>query len=120
MNYKGNVGIRKNNSYNINKLSDKAKSKIEVEIRDVGEVVDLVKENHSEFDIIMKIDCEGGEYEIIERLGALNMLGKIKLFMIEWHDLGAHPLEKIFLKEGFELISKNLEPNSGMIYAFKR
>ncbi|MFK5889290.1 MAG: FkbM family methyltransferase [Flavobacteriaceae bacterium] len=117
--YKGNVGIRKNNSYSINKLAENAKKKIEVEIKDIGEVIDLVRKQHPNLDIIMKIDCEGGEYEIINRLDTLNLLTKVKLFMIEWHDLGAHPIETILLKEGFELISKNSETNSGMIYAIK-
>jgi len=119
-NFKGNVGIRKNNSYDINKLADNKKKEIEVDIKDVGEIFVSIEKRHNDLKIIMKIDCEGGEYEIINRLNELHLLSKVNLFMIEWHDLGSISIEKVLVDNGFELISKNSEINSGMIYAFKK
>lgn len=119
-NFKGNSGIRKDNSYVINKLAENEKEEVIVKIRDIGEEFELIRNNHLNPNIILKIDCEGGEYEIINRLNELNLLNDVKLFMIEWHDKGAQSLENILLENGFQIISRNLETNSGMLYAFNK
>ncbi|NCT58993.1 FkbM family methyltransferase [archaeon] len=118
--FKGNSGIRKNNSFSINKLVADEKKEILVKIRDIGAEFETLRLKHSNSNIIMKIDCEGGEYEILNRMDELNLLIYVKLFMIEWHDNGPQSLEKILLEKNFQIISKNLETNSGMIYAFNK
>ena len=71
--------------------------------------------------IILKIDCEGSEYEILERLNDTNLLPRFDVIMIEWHIKGAASLQKILFENNFEILSMG-EHNTdiGMLYAFKK
>ena len=65
------------------------------------------------------MDCEGAEYEIFENLSESNLLGKIDVLIIEWHDKGAKSIENTLLKFGFNVFSRDLGPISGIITASK-
>jgi len=70
--------------------------------------------------LVIKLDCEGCEYEIIERLEAQGLLGRVTLFMIEWHKRGPARIAEILTKNGFAVLS--LRPHSnyvGMLYAVR-
>jgi FkbM family methyltransferase len=69
--------------------------------------------------IMIKMDCEGAEYEIFENLSESNLLGKIDVLIIEWHDKGAKSIENTLLKFGFNVFSRDLGPISGIITASK-
>lgn len=116
--FKGNTGKRGDLSYSINKLSEEEKTMVDVEIESVGDVFDRIKLEKDE-KLMLKVDCEGGEYEIIESLEKNQLLSKVNMFVIEWHDKGAKPLEEILKRNGFQLISRRLEVNSGLIYAYQ-
>jgi hypothetical protein len=68
----------------------------------------------------LKIDCEGAEYEIIQKLSDTNLLADIDILLIEWHDKGAKMLEDILIANDFRIISRHLTSITGMIYAFKK
>lgn len=114
---KGNCGIRLDSSLVINR--DNAKE-IEIIIEDVGGKVGGLIANHAAQKIVFKIDCEGAEYEIMQKLSDSNLLVNIDIFLIEWHDKGAEILEDLLIKNNYTLISTHLTSISGMIYAFKK
>lgn len=41
-------------------------------------------------DLVVKLDCEGAEYALLERLIADDLDDRITLLLVEWHD---HPVE---------------------------
>lgn len=50
------------------------------------DIADFLAELFSpEDNIIMKLNCEGAEYEIIRRLHQMGMLGWIKKWYVQWH-----------------------------------
>ena len=118
-NLKGNAGIRGNLSYSINKLEETDKREIKVKIIDVTEELDTIIKSHPNKKIGMKIDCEGGEYELLEKLDKENKFKHIDILMIEWHDKGSEIIENILLKNKYKIFSRVLEINSGMVYATK-
>jgi FkbM family methyltransferase len=113
---KGNCGIRLDLSLVINK--DNAQE-IDIDIKNIGDVIPNLLAKHPDQKKVLKIDCEGAEYEILEKLDELNLLADIDILLIEWHDKGAKVLEKILIDNNFRVISRHLTSISGMIYAFK-
>lgn len=115
MEYKGSVGINGLASY-IMPQSELDKELLE--IRDVSDAINSIIENNN--NVILKIDCEGAEYEILNRLDALKILPNIKYLMIEWHIEGPHYLIDILNRNNFFVLSFNEnEKDIGMIYAYK-
>ncbi|WP_016991064.1 FkbM family methyltransferase [Flavobacterium sp. ACAM 123] len=114
---KGNCGIRLDLSLVLDK--DNAEE-INIGIRSIGEVLPDLFTKHPEQKKVLKIDCEGAEYEILEKLSELNLLDEIDVLLIEWHDKGAKTLEDLLVENNFRIISRYLTSITGMIYAFKR
>jgi FkbM family methyltransferase len=113
--YKGSVGINGVASY-INKDIDR--EVLELKIKDVYEALSSVIA--SDLKKVMKIDCEGAEYEIIRRLDETRMIKDINFYMIEWHINGPGDIKSIFKRNGFDVLSFNdLSKDIGLIYAYK-
>lgn len=113
--YKGSVGINGVASYidNVNDVQE-----ISLNIVDVYEAL---KEIETKRKTILKVDCEGAEFEIIKRLNDTSLLTKFDVIMIEWHVKGPAVLKKTLLDNGFEVLSfKEHNTDIGMLYAFKR
>lgn len=76
-----------------------------VEIISAAEVVDFVLKKEASRNIVLKIDCEGMEYEIIECLAEAGLLSKIWATIIEWHRRGnlgdPAQLQSILTNNGF-------------------
>lgn len=116
--YKGSVGIRGTGSHIDNKGVLVSTNMI---IEDVEShfhrILDSVSVN-----VVVKIDCEGAEYEILNRLQDCGMLknDKIKGLMIEWHYDGPGMLSDILIRHDFQVISQRAHDDTiGMIYAFR-
>lgn len=113
---KGNCGIRLESSLVIDK--DNAKE-IDINIKNISEVLPDLMAKHSGQKKVLKIDCEGAEYEIVQKLSDTNVLADIDVLLIEWHDKGAKMLEEVLVANDFRVISRHLTSITGMIYAFK-
>ena len=113
---KGNCGIRLDSSLVIDK--DNA-NEIEINIKNIGEVIPQLLAQHPDQKKVFKIDCEGAEYEIVEKLSELNLFVDVDVLLIEWHDKGATILEDLLIANNFRVISRYLTSITGMIYAFK-
>ncbi|MDB0061197.1 FkbM family methyltransferase [bacterium] len=116
---KGNSGLRGEASFSIRNLKEKEKTIVSVDIIDVSEEFLKIKKIHPQEKIGLKIDCEGGEYEIIDKLDLDGLLDQVNVLIIEWHDKGAEHIEDVLIKNKFKIFSRVLETNSGIIYASK-
>jgi FkbM family methyltransferase len=116
-NFKGNSGLRGEDSYSINRLNENERTIVDVEIVDIKLELEEIINNNKSCKIGLKIDCEGAEYEILQRLHTASLLAKVDVLLIEWHDKGANDLENILKVNNFKIFSRVLEINSGIIYA---
>lgn len=116
-NVKGNTGVRGDMS-----TSFKSENVVEIKvaIKNASEQIIKVIAANTEYKTIVKIDCEGGEYEIFENLSESGVIAQIDYLMMEWHDKGAEVLEEALKNNGFICFSQRLAINSGMIYAVKK
>ena len=116
-NAKGNTGIRGelSTSFDANFVE-----KIDVKIMKASNEIQKIIDENSNSKIVLKMDCEGGEYEIFEDLDKNGLLNRFDIIMLEWHDRGADVLEEQLKKNGFDFFSQTLAFNAGMIYAKKR
>jgi FkbM family methyltransferase len=93
-------------------------------VHEASAEVDRLRLKYPALDLVMKIDCEGSEYDIIERLAFTDRIQQVSFMMIEWH--------RRRISAGPETILKHLEQagmtcllhdphgdDIGMIYAFK-
>ncbi|WP_312075195.1 FkbM family methyltransferase [Chryseobacterium sp.] len=114
--YKGSVGINGLASY----IEDSSSTQnLQLEIRDIASEIDMIK-NQFIGKAIMKIDCEGAEYEIFQRLETQKLISLIDVYMIEWHIEGPNPLVEILKSNNYKILSFNESSTDiGMIYAFK-
>jgi len=111
--FKGSVGINGVASY-LKGKKDMREEKLT--IMDVFEALNSIVDER----IVLKIDCEGSEYEILQRLNETDLLSRFDIIMIEWHIKGPCSLRKILLDNNFKVLSMD-EHNSniGMLYAFR-
>ncbi|MGT2443069.1 FkbM family methyltransferase [Ensifer adhaerens] len=76
--------------------------------------------------VVIKMDCEGSEFEIFEDLAASGLLSEVNILMVEWHkwwskEKSDRDLIKLMVERGFTTFNKThlSNPNAGMIYAAK-
>lgn len=71
--------------------------------------------------VIAKIDCEGGEFDIIDCLAEHRMLGSFTAFAIEWHRRAGrnpHSLGETLAANGFTVFTTGNDcDETGMLYA---
>jgi len=113
--YKGQVGI-----HGIELVKSKVTEvlKEEIVIKNASNHLNNILLEHRGKAVIVKMDCEGAEFEIIPNWAENGLLNRVDLIMMEWHD---QPEQLIVLleKAGFKSIRVNHSENIGMIYAIQ-
>ena len=76
--------------------------------------------------VVIKMDCEGSEFEIFDDLAASGLLSEVNILMVEWHkwwskEKSDRDLIKLMVERAFTTFNKPhlSNPNAGMIYASK-
>ena len=94
----------------------------EVELLAAASLVEDAALQYPELSIVLKLECEGAEYEIMEALEQAGQLKKITALMIEWHLKGPEPIVGLLSRNGFvtfDTAITALQP-TGFIYAINR
>lgn len=92
---------------------------INVEVHKASDVVSGICGENPECNIVLKLDCEGEEYNIIRQLDESGYLKVFSLIMLEWHYKGNDNLIKILEKNRFSYICANKSYEMGLIYAYR-
>lgn len=93
-----------------------------VRIEDVSAVFHDIFQKVEEGEALMiKLDCEGAEYEILRKLHVSSLIkSPIKYFAIEWHEEEPEELIGILRENGFSVFETHRIGNEvGMVYAFR-
>jgi FkbM family methyltransferase len=117
---KGNTGIRGKLSSSYFNSTDLNSVRIPVNIKNAQIEIEKIIEINRDNLIVVKMDCEGAEYEIFQILDKFKTLSKIDIIFLEWHDKGPKEIETCLELNGFNFFSRNLTTISGMIYAYKK
>ena len=85
----------------------------------MAEVFLPIIQNHPECNIVLKMDCEGEEYGIMEELSEKGILNMISFIMLEWHYKGKDSLLTCLEKLGFSYWCNDKTKDMGLIYAYR-
>lgn len=89
-----------------------------INIKDASEQIGQILAANPLHDVIMKVDCEGAEYGIIDNLSKSKVLDRINIIFIEWHEIGPDPLLKTLSSSNFtSFYQYEANQKVGMIYA---
>lgn len=116
---RGNVGIK-----NV-QASTAFLSSEEIELKRGSILLRKFMQDNPGAKFIVKIDCEGSEYDILEDLVEQNILEEFDVFMIEWHNIEGYKKrlngitqsmkDKNFIVKAIGSFSETV----GMLYCFK-
>ena len=92
-----------------------------VRVRDAAQELAPVFDANTQSHIIVKCDCEGAEFEILERLDEAGLVKNIDVLLMEYHYSDPNRLIDILTRQGFivrtRVLSKDM--NKGYLYAVK-
>lgn len=97
------------------KIENEEQEKIQV--RDAAEVFRPIMEEYVGCNMVLKMNCEGEEYAILERLASEQLLDRFAVIMLEWHYKGKDGILKYLDAAGFTYWCQDKERNMGLVYA---
>lgn len=107
-----------------NQVADNSAGKMEtVEIKNAQRVFEglgIAEYKVKGYQVVVKMDCEGAEYQIIPELKKSGDMRNIDAMMIEWHGNQPKELKSILKGEGFAGLLIDEAQSYGMIYAFRK
>ena len=107
--------------YYRNRYAEQHKEKAETILvkNAVDVLLPIIEKYRQRNNVVLKIDCEGEEYEIIEILSKENILSQIDFIMLEWHYRGKERLLDELSKAGFSYLCTEQKENMGQLCAWK-
>ncbi len=92
-----------------------------VTVKDICTEIDKIKDSYKGVPLVVKLDCEGAEYGLIEKLHQQKRITDFSILMIEWHIKGPEPLLEILAINGYRSFAFDYpgEFRYGFIYAVK-
>lgn len=118
--FKGSVGTKGLEPYVKQHDLDNSITLESISLRNAFNVFQKIYKRKNSSFLVLKLDCEGSEYEILNLLSKKNGLHFFDFYLVEWHLEGPKQLEEIFIKNGFNCLSLNpVSETHGMLYAFK-
>ncbi|OPY32656.1 MAG: hypothetical protein A4E32_01239 [Methanomassiliicoccales archaeon PtaU1.Bin124] len=94
---------------------------VSIRLVDVEDVISKVRAAHPGMEILVKMDCEGSEYDIMDRLEGTGSIKAPVHYMIEWHVMKKeHDPQRIISaleKNGYFINQSKKSEKIGMIYA---
>lgn len=95
---------------------------VTVNIKNISPILLKVISENKNDGIILKVDCEGAEYEIIEKLYNDDLLKMVSYIILEWHYKGKEDIEKYLKKCDFIVLSQDREAHFpvGILYAINK
>lgn len=106
-------------------LADGEAVKQGIVLRDAAAVLGPLLEQHAgRTPVILKIDCEGAEYEIFDRLSEAGLAGRFDVILMEWHrlqpDHSPQRLRSRLMAEGYRTHCRGADNATfDMLYAFR-
>lgn len=91
----------------------------EIEVRKATEVFEPIIKKYPDYNIVLKMDCEGEEYGILEELLESGILAKLSFIMLEWHYKGKNSILKCLKQAGFSWWCNDKGKDMGLVYAYK-
>lgn len=115
------INTKARNNYKEWKLiSDENDVLVNVEVRDIKIILLQIYEQHKQESIVLKLDCEGEEYKILERLDESDLFDRIKVIMLEWHYDGEKRILEILDRNKYAYWNfRDRNGPGGLIYAIK-
>jgi len=115
------VSIRfdNSNSGGASMISEHGENRLTVEVLDASAEIGRIVRQHEAQSIVVKLDTEGAEKEIIERLDETGRLTEIDILIMEYHFGYDRFIEPVLLRNGFALFS-HMETKTGLIHAVNR
>lgn len=96
-------------------------TKERIKIKPAADEVRRAKNDFPDHGLVLKVDCEGSEFEIIESLNKEKLLDQIDVILLEWHEKSPQVIVDALLKSGFVIFKKNnFNSHIGMLYAFRQ
>ncbi|WP_313154031.1 FkbM family methyltransferase [Lacrimispora sp.] len=109
-------------------------NKVECKIKDAGEALLPILEQHPNSKFLLKVDTEGSEYDIFDSLDQKGLLSRMSFIIGEWHDIDSgcnhhtddiftqepllEKLRQFFVKNDFVFKLTNVHSGIGYFYAF--
>jgi FkbM family methyltransferase len=112
-----NTGI--NSSVNPSSRKLDSSSSETIQIKEVYSQLDILVKENFDAKVILKIDTEGAEFEIFERLSKERIWEQVSLIMMEWHYKSPSDIEACLTENGFTILTTILNKQTGLIYAFR-
>ena len=91
-----------------------------IKILDISDEIKKIIAENQEKELVVKMDCEGSEYALFDKLNTESILAKIDVIMLEWHYNGPEQIEELLRKNGFSYFSFGKGDMLGTIYAVRR
>jgi len=100
------------------RVKDSEMIPVTLRLKDAAEIYRGIRASYPSSDIVLKLDAEGAEHEIIDRLFKAGLLKDIQACSIEWHgEQGPDELLRQLHASGFETTTQLLRTWIGLIEA---